>query len=172
MAIATPDLLELPEVARALEHNITYTMIKCLTDGLTTQVEGANHRHGRIVARFEAFLEAHPVQPLYLADICTAIGVAERTLRMVCEEHLGMGPIRYLTLRRLHLVRRTLLRADPSCSTVTKIATDHGFWELGRFAAAYRTMFGEPPSITLRRFADDNYVFDRPTSPATLSFSD
>ncbi|MET4041000.1 helix-turn-helix domain-containing protein [Bradyrhizobium sp. RT6a] len=172
IAIATPNLLELPEVARALEHNITYTMIKCLTEGLTSKVEGANHRHGRIVARFEEFLEANPVQPLYLADICTAIGVAERTLRVACEEHLGMGPIRYLTLRRLHLVRRALLRADPSCSTVTKIATDHGFWELGRFAAAYRTMFGEPPSITLRRFADDNYVFDRPTSPATVSFSD
>ena len=65
------------------------------------------------MARFEEFLEANPDQPLYLAEICAAIGVAERTLRICCEQHLGMGPIRYLFLRRMHLVRQALLR-DPT----------------------------------------------------------
>jgi transcriptional regulator GlxA family with amidase domain len=107
-------------------------------------------RHDRIVARFEEFLEANPNTPLYLTEVCAAIGVAERTLRIACEEHLGMGPIRYLTLRRMHLVRRALLRADSS-TTVTRIATDYGFWELGRFSVAYRELFGEAPSVTLKR---------------------
>ena len=62
-----------------------------------------------------------------------------------------MGPIRYLTLRRMHLVHRALLRADASSATVTSIATGHGFWELGRFSVAYRALFGELPSETLRR---------------------
>ncbi len=53
-----------------------------------------------------------------------------------------MGPIRYLTLRRMHLVRRALLRTDPSKATVTQVATEYGFWELGRFSVAYRTLFG------------------------------
>jgi AraC-like DNA-binding protein len=51
-----------------------------------------------------------------------------------------MGPIRYLTLRRMHLARRALLRENLS-ATVTQIATDHGFWELERFAVAYRALF-------------------------------
>ena len=51
----------------------------------------------------------------------------------------------------MHLVRRALLHADPLISTVTRIVTDHGFWELGRFSVAYRTLFGESPSATLRR---------------------
>ena len=79
------------------------------------------------------------------------LGVAERTLRASCEEYMGMGPIRFLTLRRMHLVRQALLSAVPSTSTVTRIATDHGFWELGRFAVAYRAAFGELPSETLKR---------------------
>ena len=75
-----------------------------------------------------------------------------RTLRASCEEHLGMGPIRFLTLRRMHLVRRALLRADVANATVTRTVTDHGFRELGRFSVAYRTLFGETPSDTLERF--------------------
>lgn len=62
-----------------------------------------------------------------------------------------MGLISYLRLRRMHLVRRALLRAAPGSSTVTRIAADYGFWELGRFSIEYRARFGESPSATLRR---------------------
>ena len=111
----------------------------------------SSRRHYAIVARFEEFLEANPGRPLYLAEICPAIGVGERTLRLACVKHLGMGPIRYFSTRRMHLARRELLCADPSTATVTRIATDLGFWELGRFSVAYRALFGETPAKTLRR---------------------
>ena len=62
-----------------------------------------------------------------------------------------MGPIRYLWLRRMHLTRRALLQASPATATVTALATDHGFWELGRFASEYRALFGETPVASLRR---------------------
>ena len=150
LAHDTPDLLQLPEVVRALEDEFVHAMIRCLADAVDAN-STRGHRHDTIIARFEDFLAGNPDRPLYLTEICAAIGVAERTLRAACEEHLGMGPIRFLTLRRMHLVRRALLHADPLISTVTRIVTDHGFWELGRFSVAYRTLFGESPSATLRR---------------------
>jgi hypothetical protein len=62
-----------------------------------------------------------------------------------------MNPKRYLQLRRLHLAREKLLHdADPARS-VSSVAFDCGFWQLGRFGQAYRELFGERPSQTLRR---------------------
>jgi AraC-like DNA-binding protein len=64
---------------------------------------------------------------------------------------LGISPKQFLLLRRMNMVRRALERAAPGETTVTEIATRFGFWELGRFAGAFRTWFGETPRATLAR---------------------
>jgi AraC-like DNA-binding protein len=166
IARTAPELFELPEVARALEQQLIHALVGCVTEGIISSINSGTLRHKVIITRFEEFLEANQNTPLYLTDVCAAICAAERTLRAACEEHVGMGPIRYLTLRRMHLVHRALARAVPSAARVTQIATDHGFWELGRFAVAYRTMFGEPPSLTLNRPPDDSR--DLPNRPLSL----
>jgi AraC-like DNA-binding protein len=165
LAHDTPDLFEEPELSRALEQQLIHLMIRCFADSVSTDLKPGARRHNALLRRFEDFLAANPDRPLYLTEICAAIGVAERTLRAACEEHLGMGPIRYLTLRRMYLVRRALLAADASTTSVTRIVTDHGFWELGRFSGAYRTLFGESPSETLRYPPAEKSVSpNRPTS--------
>jgi AraC-like DNA-binding protein len=172
IAKTTPELFDLPEAVRALEQQLIHLMVRCLTEGSVSTMTGGGRRHDAIVARFEEFLEANPNTPLYLPEICAAIGAAERTLRDACEKHLGMGPIRYLALRRMHLVRRALARAVSSTTTVTRIATDHGFWELGRFSVNYRAMFGETPSVTLQRPPDDRLMsLNRPSSFADSEFA-
>ena len=101
------------------------------------------------MARFEAIVAESGELPLHVPELCSRIGVPERTLRKCCQQHLGMSPHRFLLRRRIILTRRALLRGDPRRATVTSIATRHGFWELGRFSALYRSMFGEVPSATL-----------------------
>jgi AraC-like DNA-binding protein len=170
LAHDTPDILELPEVTRALEQQLIHVMVSCLADNTAVDFSKSSQTHALVVRRFEEFLEANPDRPLYLTEICAAVGVAERTLRAACEDFLGMGPIRYLTLRRMHLVRRALLMAESSSQTVTRILTDHGFWEFGRFSVSYRALFGETPSETLRRPADQiAFNFNRPISFAANS---
>ena len=90
----------------------------------------------------------------YVADLAAQIGVSYWTLRDCCLKYLGMSPKRYLWLRRMNLARRALRRANAETKTVTEIAAEYGFCELGRFSVAYRSLFGESPSTALRRPPD------------------
>jgi AraC-like DNA-binding protein len=150
LAKTQPDTLEHPEVTKALEQSFVQAMVGCLSEGINVEMTSGGRHHVAIMARLEQFVAANQDRPVYLAEICAATGASERTLRTCCQEHLGMGPIHYLWLRRMHLTRRALLQANPATATVTAIATDHGFWELGRFAREYRALFGETPVASLR----------------------
>lgn len=106
--------------------------------------------HSRIVALAEEFMRSRLGLPLYVADLCLATGVSERTLRSAFHNVYGTGPNRLLKLRRLVQAHRALQRATPG-TLVSVVATRHGFWDLGRFAGDYRSLFGESPSRTARR---------------------
>lgn len=114
-------------------------------------LDRAASRHTMIIAQFEALLEANPDRPLRLAEICAAIGISDKTLLRCCHKYLAMSPVRYGWLRRMNLAHDALVRADPKVVTVTEIANDHGFPQLGQFSVNYRTLFGEAPSKTLHR---------------------
>jgi AraC-like DNA-binding protein len=171
LAKATPDILAHVEVARALEQALIHAMVRCLMEGSQVELSFGGQQHSMIMGRLEEFLAANFDRSIYLAELCTAVGASERTLRACCQEHLGMTPIRYLCLRRLHLARRRLLRAEPETTTVTEIATEFGFWQLGRFAVEYRALFGELPSVSLSRPADDwRTTEDRPSTLQITEF--
>jgi len=155
LAKAAPEVLAGAEVARALEEALIRVMIQCLSEGQGIEVSSVHWRHAAVMQRLENFLEANPDRTLHLTDLCAAVAASDRTLRILCHEHLGMSPTRYLWLRRMHLARRALRMADPTTTTVTEIATSYAFWELGRFAVAYRSLFAETPSATLQRPPED-----------------
>jgi len=161
-----PERLAHPEPARALEEALLHAILTCLTEGIVTETSRHGVRHSRVMSRLEEFLARKQHEPVYLAELCAATGASERTLRASCHEHLGMGPMRYLWLRRMHSAHRALVRADPAIITVTEVATNHGFWELGRFAVEYRKLFGETPSASLRRPAHEQQT--RPAHPIAL----
>jgi len=151
LAEVAPEIIANPEAARGLEQALIEAMIGCLGNREVGEDSVAQRQHELIMRRFHRVVEENSDHPLFLLEICTAIGVSDRTLRLCCQEHLGMGPKRYLLLRRLQLARRALRETAPSAATVTEIATRYGFWHFGRFAGAYRSLYGEMPSATLHR---------------------
>jgi AraC-like DNA-binding protein len=150
LAQHAPEIIRNVEAARGLEQALIMALADCFS-GESDDGGGATwRRHHFVVARFRDFMQANSDRALHVPEICQEIGVSERALRGCCHEYFGVGPRRYLLLRRMHLAFQGLRAADPSSASVTEIATQCGFWELGRFAVEYRRIFGESPSATLR----------------------
>ena len=102
-----------------------------------------------LVQRAETLALASVDKPLQVSALSRALGVSDRTLRKLFNEIHGQPPSRHLRMSRLSQVRGALLSARGQLVTVTEIATDFGFGELGRFSVEYRKVFGESPSETL-----------------------
>jgi AraC-like DNA-binding protein len=105
----------------------------------------------RLVRDVEDYADQQHGRPIHLSEICRALGVSRRTLHRAFADVLGLGPKAFLQRRRLSAVRSTLRNPDLALRGVTEVALDQGFYELGHFACAYRELFGETPSATLRK---------------------
>ena len=107
-------------------------------------------RRPRTVKRTMDAMHAEPGRAFTAAELAGIAGVGVRVLQESFRRHLGMPPLTYLRRLRLDGVHAELSRGDPSHVSVSEVAYRWGFTHLGRFAGAYRTRFGVPPSQTLR----------------------
>ena len=97
------------------------------------------------------FMRTAKIEDVRLSRLCEVSSISERSLRYAFRDKLDMSPVEFIIRRRLHAARRALLRAEASSALVSRVATEHGFYELGRFAGRYFSEFGELPSETLKR---------------------
>ena len=111
-----------------------------------------------VVELAEACYRADPAGSISIARLCRIVGLSERGLRNAFYDVRGMSPKRSMLRDRLQGVRRALRNQRARDTTVTSVATDHGFYELGRFAGAYKELFGEVPSETLRGAANSPWI--------------
>jgi transcriptional regulator GlxA family with amidase domain len=115
-----------------------------------TRCLGAPASHQETVEQAEAYLRAHLDAPMRVSRLSRMVGLSERGLRDAFYRVRGVSPKRWLLAERLDHARRALRAGDSTTVSVTGVATNFGFYELGRFAATYRAAFGEVPSVTLR----------------------
>jgi AraC-like DNA-binding protein len=85
-----------------------------------------------------------------IADLCHMAGVGKSRLHQAFSETYGISPGAYLHRLRLTSIRERLLSGQAPPRSVKDVAIQHGFLSSGQFARAYRDMFGELPSQTLR----------------------
>jgi AraC-like DNA-binding protein len=102
----------------------------------------------RVVRAATALTKTHPAPSL--AEMCAAASVSQRWLHKCFADVLGMPPYRYVRLARLSKAREQLLASDGDSMLVKTLSLSLGYRLSGRFAAEYRSVFGENPSETLR----------------------
>jgi AraC-like DNA-binding protein len=113
LAEEAPEIIANPDAARGLEQALIEAMVACLGNGEIQEDRSALRHHAIILRRFRRAVEENPDQALFIPELCGSIGVSDRTLRVCCQEQLGISPKRYLLLRRLHLARRALRESSP-----------------------------------------------------------
>lgn len=99
----------------------------------------------------EASLRIESGQIDAIEELAEPLGISKRTLYRAFRQCLGIGPYAYLQTIRLHELRNRLLEASLDDSSVTRLAFESGFNEMGRMSVTYRKYFGESPYDTLKR---------------------
>jgi transcriptional regulator GlxA family with amidase domain len=81
-------------------------------------------------------------------------------LQRIFRGYFGITITEYLKTVRLNSAHRELSASPPLPGAVTKIALDHGFAHLGRFAVEFRERFGESPKETLASRRGGDWHFE------------
>jgi AraC-like DNA-binding protein len=103
------------------------------------------------VRRAVAYIEERAGDDIDLADIAEAAHVGPRALQRAFRRAMDTTPLGHLRSVRLERAHEQLVAADgEDGTTVVEVAARWGFGHPGRFAGAYRSRFGRPPSETLR----------------------
>lgn len=142
-----------PVLAAEIEHGILTALLLGQPNNYTGRIFGARTLPApRVVRRVIELIDSAPQTAFTVADLAAFAGVSARSLHAAFRRQLGSSPMSYVRRRRLEHAHDELLSLDPAAGVkVIDVALRHGFTHTGRFAAAYRARFGEPPSATLRR---------------------
>ena len=150
-SLETPDPIPNPLATSLHESLLLASLLNCQPNAYSERI-GKPQRPiaPRHVRKVEAYIEEYAETPITLGDLVEVSGVSARALFDGFRRFRDTSPLAYLRNVRLAKVRQQLLNASDE-ETVTGVATQWGFYQLGRFAAQYRATFGETPSETLRR---------------------
>lgn len=94
------------EAAHGLEQQLIHALVECLSKSSAIEAAPATCEHRDVALRLEALLQTDPERPFRTTEICKTLGITPRSLRISCEEQLGMGPTEYIRRRRMQLHTR------------------------------------------------------------------
>lgn len=139
-------------VTREIERTSTALLLMAFENGaICGALDAQPENSDRGLEIVEAYIRSNLGDQITLADLVTASETSASSLLRAFRIHRGITPMKYVKQMRFEAAQRTLLAGKRGTTTVTTVAMDHGFFQLGRFSADYRRVFGELPSETLGR---------------------
>jgi AraC-like DNA-binding protein len=130
---------------RAIVDCITATIFRALPPDERGTLPSAL----RLVHNVEDYLTAADTRAVHVSELCAAFRVSRRGLHRAFHDVFGFGPVTFLRHKRLCAAHSMLKDSSPGETTVSAVALQQGFVELGRFSQYYHALFGEYPSETL-----------------------
>lgn len=144
--------LAIQQIESALIAGLLEGHANTYSDMLRTRDCTVAPRHVKLA---EQYIEEHAAECIDINDLIRVSGVSGRALYEGFRRFRDVSPMAHLRQVRMYRARGDLLDPDNTL-TVSRIACEWGFSELGRFAGRYRELYGETPSQTLRRCRRSN----------------
>ena len=148
---ANPNFSNLILIRHQIENTVLSlllaTQISNYSELLKAAVTPGSPKH---IQRAYDYIMEHYREEITIDDLIEASGMSGRTLFEGFKRYKGVTPMEAIRSFRLQGVKQALLNADSS-DTVTQIAYKWGFSHMGRFAHYYEQVFGEKPSVTIRK---------------------
>lgn len=141
-------LLKSPRAALGLERAMLGLFLDCLGELRPASRQPSDDLATKHVKRVEEWIDAHYGDAVTIDDLAEVAAISVRSLQQSFRRLRNCTPMEALARRRLRAAYDALRNPE---ATVTQVATDCGFFHLGRFASRYREVFGETPSATLVR---------------------
>lgn len=111
----------------------------------------ADKPHRPMLRRVQAYIDEHlPLPDLNPSTIAAAHFISTRHLHAIFHEE-GLTVSSWIRTRRLDRCRRELVDPLAAHRSVSEVAGRWGFPDAAHFSRAFRTEFGEPPSVLRAR---------------------
>jgi AraC family transcriptional regulator of adaptative response / DNA-3-methyladenine glycosylase II len=114
----------------------------------TSPARGAWHGTSNTVSRALMLIEGGALDEGAVDTLAARLGLGERQLRRLFQQHLGASPLAVAQTRRVLLARQLI---DETDLAMTEVALAAGFGSLRRFNDTFHRLYGRPPSALRRR---------------------
>ena len=150
---AHPEFEAHPAIAQDIRRELLQLAVESLRtlDLLEPSEDHRVNNSQAVMNEAESWLRKTQGDAINLENLREHLDLSRRQLYRVFETNMGVPPAQFLKNYRLSQVRRALSDATSPTVSVTNVAMNWGFWDLGHFARDYRAMFRELPSATLTR---------------------
>ena len=135
---------------QAILPELIHDRLSLLYENCKLESDAGIAKSEEIYRRLRDRLYGTPDEALTVSALSRELSVTPAVLRKLCTEFTGVQLDNLLVKLRLNGARRSLIGARGQNCRVSDIAMDWGFMHWSRFAARYRTLFGECPSETLQ----------------------
>ena len=148
-----------PQQRRQATNHLYSSFLNAITDKTNTKyLSFAPSPRQKLVREFVAWCFKNAELDYNLDQISETLFASRRTLIQGTKESFGMGPMEMMKRVRLEQVNWILrspdARADKTFKTISEIAQHYRFQSRGHFAKAYQQVFGETPSETWLKSAN------------------
>ncbi|MGH3960463.1 helix-turn-helix transcriptional regulator [Mycobacterium sp.] len=152
-ATNNPSAMRNPLIAGAAQRYVAASMLATYpnTAVLEPTIEDRHDTTPTLLRRAIAFIDENAHTDITITDIAAAVYITPRALQYMFRKHRDCTPTEYVRRVRLHYAHLDLVAGNGTTTTVADVARRWRFGHLGRFALAYRKVYGESPNVTLRR---------------------